>query len=145
MEQNSDGKIFCFNIKFLNFSETKKFSTESFLSFRELQPLVSYKWVSYKKNTCTFIQESCLVVFKHFSVSLAARVINFHLEHSFYIDIDKNIISYFNTVKMLFVLFLPVSCKKNETSLIFYTFLENGQRISGGQGQSWVGILDEQC
>ena len=35
--------------KFLNFSETKKFSTESFLTFREIQPLVSYKRVSYKK------------------------------------------------------------------------------------------------
>ena len=34
---------------FLNFSETKKFSTESFLASRELQPLVSYKRVSYKK------------------------------------------------------------------------------------------------
>ena len=44
----SNGKIFCFKNKFLKFSETKKFSTESFLTFRELQPLVSYKWVSYK-------------------------------------------------------------------------------------------------
>ena len=29
--------------------KTKKFSTESFLAFRELQSLVSYKRVSYKK------------------------------------------------------------------------------------------------
>ena len=29
MEQKSNGKIFCFKSKFLNFSETKKFSTES--------------------------------------------------------------------------------------------------------------------
>ena len=49
MEQKSNGKIFCFKNKFLNFSETKKFSTESFLTFRELQPLVSYKRVFYKK------------------------------------------------------------------------------------------------
>ena len=44
----SNVKIFCFRNKFLNFSETKKFSTESFLTFRELQPMVSYKRVSYK-------------------------------------------------------------------------------------------------
>ena len=50
MEQKSNGKIFCFKNKFLNFSETKKFSTESFLTFREIQPLVSYKRVSYKKK-----------------------------------------------------------------------------------------------
>ena len=37
MEQKSNGRIFCFKNKFLDFSETKKFSTE------ELQPLVSYK------------------------------------------------------------------------------------------------------
>ena len=36
--------------EFLSFLETKKFSTESFLTFRELQPLVSYKWVSCKKK-----------------------------------------------------------------------------------------------
>ena len=47
--KRSNGKIFCFQNKFLNFSGTKKFSTESFLTFRELQPLVSYKRVSYKK------------------------------------------------------------------------------------------------
>ena len=49
MEQKSNGKIFCFKNKFLNFSETKNFSTESFSTFRELQPLVSYKSVPYKK------------------------------------------------------------------------------------------------
>ena len=42
--------MFCFKNKFLNFLEINKFSTESFLTFRELQPLVSYKRVSYKKN-----------------------------------------------------------------------------------------------
>ena len=42
----SNGKIFCFKNKFLNFLETKKLSTESFLTFRELQPLVSSKRVS---------------------------------------------------------------------------------------------------
>ena len=60
----------------------------------------------------TFIYESGLVVFKYFLVSLAACVINFHLEHSFYIDIKQNIISYFNTVEMLFVILLPISCRK---------------------------------
>ena len=49
MEQKSNGRIFCFKYKFLKFSETKKFSTDSFLTFRELQLLVSYKQVSYKK------------------------------------------------------------------------------------------------
>ena len=52
MEQKSNGKIFCFKNKFLNFSEAKKFSTESFLTFRELQLLVSYKRVSFKKKPC---------------------------------------------------------------------------------------------
>ena len=50
MEQKPNGTIFCFKNKFLNFSETKKFSTESFLTFRELQLLVSYKRVSYRKK-----------------------------------------------------------------------------------------------
>ena len=38
-----------FALKFLNFPKTKKYSTKSFLTFRELQPLISYKRVSYKK------------------------------------------------------------------------------------------------
>ena len=33
-------------------------------------------------------------------------------ENPFYIDVKKNIISYFTTVKMLFVIFFPVCCKK---------------------------------
>ena len=49
MEQKSNGRTFYFKNKFLNFLETKKFSTEKFLTFMELQPLVSYKQVSYKK------------------------------------------------------------------------------------------------
>ena len=49
MDQKSNQKTFCFKNKFLNFSETKNFSTEGFLTFSELQPLVSYKRVSYKK------------------------------------------------------------------------------------------------
>ena len=40
----------------LNFSETRKISSESFLTFRELQPLVSYKRVSYKKIHVNEIQ-----------------------------------------------------------------------------------------
>ena len=47
IEQKSNGKIFCLKNKFLNFLETKKLSTESFLSFKELQPLVSYKRNTY--------------------------------------------------------------------------------------------------
>ena len=57
MEQKSNGKIFHLKSKFLNFLETKNFSTESFntesFSFRELQPLVSYKQVSCKKKSHT--------------------------------------------------------------------------------------------
>ena len=40
--------------KFLNFSKTKKVSTESFLTFMELEPLISYELVSYEKNTCIY-------------------------------------------------------------------------------------------
>ena len=72
----------------------------------------------------TFIYESCPVVFKNFRVRLAAYVINSLLEHSFYIDVNKNIISYFNTVKIIFVILLRISCKKNETSLISHTFYQ---------------------
>ena len=33
-------------------------------------------------------------------------------EYPFYIDVKKNITSYFTTVKMLFVILFPVSCEK---------------------------------
>ena len=69
----------------------------------------------------TLIQESCSVVFKHFRVSLAAYLINIYLEHCFYIDINKKIISYFSTRKMFFVILLPISGKKNKASLISFT------------------------
>ena len=68
--QQSNEKIFCFKNKFLNFSETKKFSTESFLTFRELHPLVSYKRVSYKKNTCILVRRRFgvfIINFEHIS------------------------------------------------------------------------------
>ena len=71
------------------------------------------------------VLSSCIQAFR---VSLAACVTNFHLEHSFYIDISKNIISYFNTQKMLLNILLPISCKKNETSLIFYTIWKTDRR-----------------
>ena len=58
MEQKSNGKILCLKNKFLNFSETKKFSNKSFLTFREHQPLVSYKRVSYKKKIQVLIMAS---------------------------------------------------------------------------------------
>ena len=57
MEQKSNGKIFYFKNKFLNFSETKKFRTESFSTFKELQPLVSCKQVSYKKIRVFIVSE----------------------------------------------------------------------------------------
>ena len=56
----SNGKLFCFKNKFLNFLKSKKFSTEIFLTFRELQPLVSDKRVSYQKNTCISISKPIL-------------------------------------------------------------------------------------
>ena len=62
---------------------------------------------------------------QHFRVLLAVGVINIYLENLFYIDINKNIISifYFNTRRLLFVILLPISCKKNEdTFLISDTF-----------------------
>ena len=55
MEQKYNRKIFYFKNKFLNFSETKKLSTET---FKELQPLVSYKRGSYKKDTCVYLMIS---------------------------------------------------------------------------------------
>ena len=62
---------------------------------------------------------------QHFRVLLAVGVINIYLENLFYIDINKNIISifYFNTRRLLFIILLPISCKKNEdTFLISDTF-----------------------
>ena len=75
-----------------------------------------------------FIQESRPAVFEHFSVSLAACVINFHLEHSFYIDINKNFISYFKTLKMLFLILLPISYRKVKYPSFLIHF-GNAQRI----------------
>ena len=68
--------------------------------------------VKNKSGHCihTFIWESRAVAFKHFKVSPGACAINFHLEHSFYIEMNKNIICYFNTLKMFFVILLPISC-----------------------------------
>ena len=47
-------RYFALKISFLIFRRTKKFSTESFLTFRELKPLVSYERVSYKKKRVFF-------------------------------------------------------------------------------------------
>ena len=77
----------------------------------------------------TFVWESWPFVFKDFRVSLAVCIVNFHLEHSFYIDIKKNIVSYFNILKMLFVILLPISCKKKGN--IPYS-LGDVMRINGG-------------
>ena len=54
----------------------------------------------------------------------------------FYFDVNKNIISYFNTVKMLFVILPPISYKKkNETFLISYTFwqTDRGYAVASGR------------
>ena len=57
------------------------------------------------------------------------------MENSFYIDMNKNMIFYFNTRKLLFVILFPISCKKNEGSLISYTFWEKvrGQVVARGR------------
>ena len=54
-------------------------------------------------------------------------------EHLFCIDTDKNLSSYFNTVKRSFVIILPISCKKHETSL---TFIRFSKRI---EDKRWLG------
>ena len=68
-----------------------------------------------------FVLTSRPVVFKHFRVH-QQRLTNFHLQRSFYIDINKNIISHFTTLKMLFDILLPISRKQNETSLFLAYF-----------------------
>ena len=84
----------------------------------------------------TLIQESCSVVFKHFSVLLAACVISVCLENLFYIDINKNVISYFNTRKLLFVILLPISCKKMKHPIFhFWKRLEDKLWLGVGLGR----------
>ena len=78
-----------------------------------------------------------LVIFKHFRVSLVAYAINPHLEHSFHIDINKNIISYFNTMKMLFIIFLPNSCKKMK----HLSFLMHFGKQIDDKRWLWVGLV----
>ena len=93
-------------------------------------------WKSRKRyGYCihTLIQESCSVVFKHFRVLLAACVINIYLENSFCIDINKSIIAYFNTWKLLFVILLEISCKKTKHPLFHIHF---GKRL---EGKLWLG------
>ena len=75
---------------------------------------------------------------QHFRVLLAVGVINIYLENLFYIDINKNIISifYFNTRRLLFVILLSISCKKNEnTFFISDTFwgMVRGQAVARGR------------
>ena len=78
----------------------------------------------------TLIQESYSAVFNHFIVSLAACVINIYLENSFYIDINKNIISYFNFLKKK---------KKKEVSLISYKFWETVRGQVAAKGRTgWI-------
>ena len=68
-----------------------------------------------------------------FRVLLAASLINIFLENSFYININENVISYFNTRKLLFVILLPISCKKNEASLISFLEAVKGQVVARGR------------
>ena len=114
------------------------FCRKSSVSYNKAQDVQLFRYWKSKRISgyCmyTFIYESCPVVFKHFRVSLAVCVINIYLEHSFYIDINKNIISCFNTVKMFFVILLPISCKKMKRPYFSYKFLK---RIENKQ---WLGV-----
>ena len=87
----------------------------------------------------TPIQESSSVVFKHFRVLLAPCVINIYLENSFYIDINKNIISYLNTQKLFFVILLPICC-----NLVFHPLflIHFGKQF---QDKLWLGVGLGRC
>ena len=76
---------------------------------------------------------------QHFRVLLAVGVINIYLENLFYIDINKNIISYFNTRKLLFVILLPISCKKMKHPLFLIHF---GKRL---EDKLWLGVGLGRC
>ena len=97
----------CFKNKFLNFSETKNLSTESFLTFRELQPLVSCKRVSYKKNTCIcskmlpqFLLKFFLSNFKEYQrkiiifVARFARTLVYLRSEGYFKKLDKLFVQY---------------------------------------------------
>ena len=73
-------------------------------------------------------------------VLLAACVINIYLKNSFYIDITKNIISYFKTRKLLFVILLPFSCKKKMKQNLF--LIHFGKRL---EDKLWLGIGLGRC
>ena len=78
----------------------------------------------------------------HFRISLVACIINFRLEHSFYIDIDKKIISYFSTEKMIFVLlFLYIFGKQLEDKWWLGVGLDKYDRqtvVTRGVNLSWL-------
>ena len=84
-----------------------------------------------------FIDESCPVVFKH--STLTTCLINFHLEYLFYIDMNMNIISYFNTLKM-FLLFFSLSLVKKMKHPSF--LIHFGKRI---QDKCWLGVELGRC
>ena len=79
---------------------------------------------------------------QHFSVLLAVGVINIYLENLFYIYINKTIISifYFNTRRLLFVILLPISCKKNEVHFLFR--IHFGERL---EDKLWLGVRLGRC
>ena len=59
-------------------SETKKFSTESFLTFRELLPIVSYRRVSYNEKYAQFHSvASFITIFSLNSNSGSCSILNF--------------------------------------------------------------------
>ena len=76
------------------------------------------------------------VVFKHFWLSLAACVINFHLEHSFYIDTNKNIIPISTLWKWFFLFFTQCLVKKMKHPSFLIHF---GRRIHD-KWWLWAGL-----
>ena len=69
---------------------------------------------------------------------LAVCVINIYLGNLFYTDIDKNIISYFNTRKLLFVILVPISCKKMKHPLFLIHFRKRlEEKLWLGLGLGW--------
>ena len=80
----------------------------------------------------TLIQESISLVFKHFSVSPAACMINIYLEHSFYIPIST-------LGKGILFFFFQFLVKKIKHPLILIHF---GKRL---QDKQWLGVGLGRC
>ena len=85
------------------------------------------------------ILESCSAVFNNFRVLLVACVIYISLENSFYIDVNKNVVSHFNNHRLLFLILLSMSCKKMKHNVFLIHF---GKRL---EGKLWLGVWLGSC